>query len=127
MTILLVDDSSLFRDRFIQAISEFNGIRIVGIAESANAALKAIHDTKPDVVVLDIKLKEGSGIDVLKSMRERAKRPIIIFLTNHSQEPYRTMCMDLGASHFFHKSSEFDKAMSLLWKMSLNSGAEREE
>ena len=69
---------------------------------------------RPDAVVLDLHLREGNGIDVVRALREAGTLPTCIVLTNHSGLPYRKAALDAGAHHFFDKSTEIPLMLSLI-------------
>ncbi len=63
--VFIVDDSPLIRKRIIENLHAMGGFDVVGFAEAEEAAVAAIVETKPDVVITDIRLKEGNGIEVV--------------------------------------------------------------
>jgi DNA-binding NarL/FixJ family response regulator len=65
-------------------------------------------------VILDIRMPEGTGIDVLEGMRREKLTPITIVLTNFTFPQYRRKCLQLGARYFFDKSAEFAEAREAL-------------
>lgn len=68
----------------------------------------------PDVIILDIQLPDGTGIDILKYLATKEKRPLIIILTNFPNEHNKKYCFDWGADHFFDKSNEYEQVISVL-------------
>ena len=78
------------------------------------AAVDAILRLRPDVVVLDISMPGGGGFFVLERIRQQRPAPLVIMLTNFSQDAYRQKCLQLGAWHFFDKSTEFEKVLEVL-------------
>ena len=70
--------------------------------------------SSPDVVVLDLHLREGNGIDVIRALRQAGTDPTCIVLTNHSGLPYRKAALEAGAHHFFDKSTEIPLMLSLI-------------
>jgi DNA-binding NarL/FixJ family response regulator len=69
---------------------------------------------RPEVVILDIRMPEGSGIDVLKGMQGEKLTPITIVLTNFAFSQYRKKCLQLGARFFFDKSADFTQVSEVL-------------
>jgi len=114
MRVFVVDDSALLREQVIGLLSELVGIEIVGQAQYALEAFQAICELKPDVVILDIHLIGGSGIDVLRKIKRLDPAPIVIMLTNSTAQPYRTKCMRAGADFFLDKSSEFANVKAII-------------
>jgi DNA-binding NarL/FixJ family response regulator len=114
MTVLIVDDSEALVQRLTSRLSEVTGIEIVGYAANVPDAVQEIRKTKPDVVILDIRMPGGSGIDVLESLKSNQFQPIVIMLSNYSDPPYRRKCLQSGARFFFDKSAEFHKVAEVL-------------
>ena len=83
MKIMIVDDSKILRKRIIGLISDIPGIEISGEASGSIEAIKLLSDQEPDVMVLDIRMPNGSGIEVLKYMHAKTTSAIIIVLTNY--------------------------------------------
>ena len=113
MKVFLVEDAPLLRERLTALITSV-GARPVGHADSASDAIAGILATQPDVVVLDLSLKQGHGFDVLRAVREAAPAIAFYVLTNHPIESFRETAKRLGARAFFDKSSEFDKLRAVL-------------
>jgi DNA-binding NarL/FixJ family response regulator len=108
-TFLIVDDSAVIRRRLVSLLSEIEGVQLVGEAGDAIKGADLIRGLNPDVVILDIRMPDRSGIGLLESIQDRVDMPVIIVLTNYPYAAYRKRCMELGASHFFDKSTEFDE------------------
>ena len=70
----------------------------------------------PDVLVLDLHLKQGTGYEILLHLSRIAKRPIgkIIVLTNYASATHRRRAMALGADSFFDKSMQFEEMLDEL-------------
>src|SRR5437870_4061149 len=96
MKILVVDDSARLRRQLIGLLSKLNGIELIGQARCAQDAFNAIHELNPDVLTLDIQMTGGSGLDVLRKIKQENDAPCVIMLTNHSSPPYRKTCMEVG-------------------------------
>lgn len=92
-------------------------VEIVGEAGDAQEATNAILHNKPDVVLLDIHLLGGSGIDVLEAVKKVQPAPAVIVLTNYPYPQYRQKCIQAGADYFFVKSTEFGQVIPALVKL----------
>jgi len=114
MRVLIADDSEALVQRLVAALAELSGIEIVGQAGSVEDASQAVRDLKPDVLILDIRMPGGSGIDVLEGIKRDRVAPIVIVLTNYGYPQYRKKCLQSGARFFLDKSSEFDKVSEVL-------------
>jgi DNA-binding NarL/FixJ family response regulator len=115
--VFIVDDSAVLRERLITILSDLKGIEIIGQAKGPLEAQEAIPNLNPDVVILDIRMPGGNGIDVLENIKKGKSPPIVIMFTNYPYPQYRKKYMDAGADFFFDKSTEFDKIFEILKKL----------
>ena len=69
MNVVLVDDSLLVRERIANIISEIPGAKVIGEAGNSSEAIDVVRKTKPDVVILDIKMPGESGLQVLRKLK----------------------------------------------------------
>ncbi len=109
LRVYVVEDSPLLRERLADLFAPIAGLLTVGYAEGADEAIRGILESRPDAVVLDISLAQGSGIDVLRALQRQAPGIEVYILTNFANPQYRRLCARLGARGFFDKSSEFDQ------------------
>lgn len=114
MRVFVADDSAPVRERIVSLLEEIPGVEVVGQAEDALAARALVTALQPDVVILDINMPGGSGIEVLQDIKRLPRAPRVIMLTNYSQPQYRTRCLEAGADEFFDKSTEFEKIRGAL-------------
>ncbi len=114
MKLLIADDSMRFRQSLSILITEFLGITDIEQTGDVPGTIEAITAKKPDVVVLDIQMPGGSGIDVLKKVQKEDQRPVFIVFTNYVSRTFRKACMALGADFFFDKSFSQNELMAVL-------------
>jgi len=100
MKVFIADDSAAVVERWITMLSEIPQVEIIGQAQDAREAIKAIRQLNPDVVILDIRMPGGNGIDVLKDIKSNKPPPLVIVLTNYPYPQYRKKCMALGRNSF---------------------------
>ena len=114
--IYLVEDSSIIRDNLIDALHENAPIEVVGTAEDERSALSWLSDRSHacDLAIVDIFLKSGSGLGVLKAMGDMPEAPTRIVLSNHATPEIRVKCQQLGATKVFDKSNELDEMLGWL-------------
>ena len=112
--VFVVDDSAIVRERLITLLSEVPNVTITGEAEKARDAIFGIQKARPDIVVLDISMPGGSGIQVLETVKKERPCPMVIMLTNFDHPQYRQRCMQLGADHFLDKSSNFERVIDIV-------------
>jgi len=100
----------------LRELLQGNGATIVGHSDSAQNAAAEVRIVNPDVVVIDIALRQGNGFDVLKSLRDQppAKQPLRIVLTNYTLASYRNAAKRMGADYFFDKSNEIPELLRVI-------------
>lgn len=114
MRVLLVEDSEEVRRRLCSLLSEIPGARLAGEAARVLEAISLLHRCKPDLLILDLGLSDGSGLEVLEELPGPARPPCVIVLTNLTDAAYRDRCAQLGVSHFLSKSREIETLRKLL-------------
>ena len=106
--VFLADDSALIRTR-VAAMLGAPAMTIVGQAETPEASISGILATLPDVVVLDVQLEGGSGLQVLRAIRLAEPDIAFIVFSNNSGPAYRERYLREGAARFLDKTSEFEQ------------------
>lgn len=115
LRVLLVEDSPLIRERLAESLATPDQIEIAGQADTEQAAIALMSAAAWDVMVLDLQLKQGTGLGVLRALASR--RPpntTIIVLTNYAFPQYRAKSLALGADHFFDKAREYHRVREVL-------------
>jgi DNA-binding NarL/FixJ family response regulator len=112
--VFLVEDSAIVRERLLQMFAAIPGIRLAGHADTAADALEQISRTRPDFLVLDIKLRIGSGMTVLQRVKQQMPDIVVVMLTNYATPEFRQRCMQSGADYFLDKSNEFQRIPAIL-------------
>ena len=109
MKVYLVEDSPVLRDRLLESIAENDRLAVVGYADTEDGALAGITAAAPDAIILDVQLKRGSGINLLRRLAALGlgRMPKVIVLTNYAESEYRRRATAAGCDFFFDKSSEF--------------------
>ena len=105
--VFIVDDLPSMQERLRELISGIEGVEVVGQAQTVDEAIARILDASPDCVVLDYQLPDGTGVKVLRVVRQAAPSIAFIVLTNHATPQHRAACFAAGARYFFDKSTEF--------------------
>jgi DNA-binding NarL/FixJ family response regulator len=120
MRVFLADDSPLVIGRVKESIAGLQGVEIVGQAGDVPGAQKSIRELNPDVVILDVHMPGGRGIEVLQSIKKEKPATVVIVFTNSPE--YREKCINLGADFFLDKTTEFDKIPEILLGLSVVKG-----
>jgi DNA-binding NarL/FixJ family response regulator len=116
MKIVIADDSSLIRDRIGNILKSINHNSMLYQAENGIEALKIIREKTPDLAILDIRMPEMSGIEVLKKIRELKIKTRICILTNYPYPQYRKRCIEEGADYFLDKNIDFMQICDIISK-----------
>ena len=107
--VVLVEDNTTIRETLVPALQELAGARVVAMADGAQEALATLRQVPWDVLVLDMFLREGTGLEVLAQLPgELAGRKVYV-LTNYATADLREACVCLGADAVFDKSTELDE------------------
>ncbi|MCW5592964.1 MAG: response regulator transcription factor [Burkholderiales bacterium] len=114
MDLFIVEDSIPVRDRLVRTLEGLEGLDIVGTAEDVTAAIAGLEDNHPDALILDLQLPSGSGLQVLRAVREKLPAMRVIVMTNFAAEPYRKAALAAGAEVFLDKSAEFARVRDIL-------------
>ena len=118
LNVVIADDSLLVRERLVTMLGELAGVEVVDQVENgAEVILRAIEKFQPDVVILDIHMPEGNGLEVLRTIKQDGVGPVVIILTNYPYPGYRQKCLQAGADFFLDKSAEFDQIPVVLKRL----------
>ena len=123
LRILLVEDSPLLRSRLESMISQYGAFKVTGLAAAELEAVEKLETVPYDAIVVDVELRPGSGIGVIREARARNPESSngghvwIIVLTNYDLPTVRERCMTAGADYFLDKMREIDQLMPILMKI----------
>jgi DNA-binding NarL/FixJ family response regulator len=117
LTVFLAEDSLPIRLR-VAAMLGGRAIQVVGEAGTPQASIDGILAARPDVVVLDVQLEGGSGLQVLAAVRAASPGIGFVVFSNNSGPAYRRRFLAAGADRFLDKSTEFDQLVGAVEKAS---------
>ena len=101
--IFLVDDHPLVRESLTSLIDQQVDMKVCGEAEDCAGALRMIASSRPDIAVMDISLKESSGLELIKQVKQRMPSLGIIVLSMHDERLYAERCVRAGARGYVMK------------------------
>jgi len=106
----IVEDNVTIRENLVGALEELACVKAMGWAEAENEARAWLsnNDDRWDLVVIDLFLKQGSGLGVLEACSGRRSGQRVVVLSNYATTDMRRRCMQLGADAVFDKSNEID-------------------
>lgn len=114
MKVLIADDSPVIVERLVRLLAEIRCIERLDQADTVASASEAVCRIRPDVLILDMQMPGGSGLDVLKVVNQNQISCAVIVLTNFAYPQYRKRCLQNGAQFFLDKSTEFEKVSEVL-------------
>ena len=120
LQVMLVEDSHIISDLISENLSHIPNLKLLGIAETESEALAMLHAQPCDVLILDIQLRQGNGINLLRVLSSDSAyaRTVKIVLSNHVSGTYRRICEQYGVQFFFDKTSEFPQLQQVLARFS---------
>jgi DNA-binding NarL/FixJ family response regulator len=106
----IVEDSPVIRESLIATLEELVPVKVIGTAEDESTAVQWLTapQNHADLVIVDIFLKAGSGLGVLRSAHAMPARRNLVVLSNYATADMRRKCLELGADRVFDKSNEID-------------------
>ncbi|HVZ43708.1 MAG TPA: response regulator transcription factor [Ramlibacter sp.] len=106
--VFLAEDSAPIRQR-LGAMLTAAAMDVVGEGDTPERCISGIRETRPDVVVLDVQLEGGTGLEVLRAIRGEQPTVAFVVLSNNSAPAYRKRYLAEGASRFLDKATEFEQ------------------
>ena len=110
----VVEDSPVIRESLIATLEDLAPIDVVGTAEDEATAVHWLTQAENhfDLVIVDIFLKSGSGMGVLKAIYSLPQRHNVAVLSNYATSDIKRKCLELGADRVFDKSNEIDELVT---------------
>lgn len=106
----IVEDNATIRENLIGTLEELAEVQAVGIAETEDEGKEWLtsHASQWDLAIVDLFLRQGSGLGVLAACRDRASEQKMVVLSNYATPDVRMRCAQLGVDAVFDKSNEID-------------------
>ena len=127
MKVVIVDDSVEIRERLTAMLREIPGVEIAGQATTVAEAVSAARLLKPEVMILDLRLPDGNGLDVLRLVQHEHVQIRVIVLTNYAYPQYENRVMAAGAYAFLNKARDFNRVADWVRSLIPGSGAKAEK
>ena len=123
----IVEDNPTIRENLIATLVELANIDPVGTADSENEAKAWLNDNPAqwDLAIVDLFLKQGSGLGVLGACRGRSPGQKVVVLSNYATVDIRQRCVQLGVDAVFDKSNEIDALIDFCIKQSSAAASQR--
>jgi DNA-binding NarL/FixJ family response regulator len=112
--VLIVDDHPAVREALALRIGRQPDLEVCGEAADTGEALRLLADARPDVAVVDITLKAGNGIDLIKRVRDRDDRVRVLVWSMHSEALYAERALRAGALGYVNKDQATDRIVEAI-------------
>jgi len=127
LRVLLAEDSALLAARLTELIRHLPDVELIGTVDCEADALSRVAASTPDVLILDLHLRSGSGFGVLRALTAfgaARRRPKIVILTNFGLPEYRREAEAFGVEAFLDKSRDYFRLPSLLTDFARDRGSQ---
>lgn len=114
MKILLVDDHVIFREGVAGLLRGQPGIKVAGIASTVSQAIELAQTQKPDLILMDYILPDGSGLDAVQEILAQQPEIKIVFLSVHEDDEHLFSALSSGAIGYLPKSISFQELLAFL-------------
>ncbi len=114
MKVIIADDHRIVREGIATLLASESGIELVGEASTGDQLLELLETTEVDVVLLDMRMPDKGGLEVLEELRDRERVPRFIVLSMHDDTSYVKRAIELGASAYLLKSVGKDELIRAL-------------
>jgi len=122
LKVFLVEDSAVIRHRLDRMLAGIPGLEVAGTAPRLEGLLETLAAVQPDVVLLDVRLPDGLGLDVVTAIRQLEIAPHIFIVTSHGEPPYRMRAEALQVDGFFDKADELEALCHALGDLAASQG-----
>lgn len=116
MNVFIVEDAVIMLENLRSMLSDISGITVIGQASDGADAIERIDALLPDLVIIDISLRNGAGIGMLESLKKYHPGIKVMILTGCTDEFYFDRCKRAGADYFFDKTFQLTRVRTALWQ-----------
>ena len=114
MKLLVVEDAAQVQRRLQELLYELSKVEVVGLANSAATAILLLKAHRPETVIVDLHLSDGSGLDVIKAVKEAAPETQIVVLAKEEETESRAEALACGADYFFDQGEKVERVQGLV-------------
>lgn len=110
----MVEDSDIVRTRLVAMLAETRGVEVAGEAANVADALTLLPAGRPDAVLVDLRLPDGDGFDVIRAAKALTPAPVVVVLTSYAYPQLQARGLAAGADWFLDKTTEFLRVPEIL-------------
>lgn len=123
--LFLVEDSMVLRELLLESIADIPGISVNGFSDAEDDAFEKMSAAPCDIVIVDIQLKQGNGISLLRRLAAQPSKSTLIniILSNNVGTAYRRVVDEFEVCFFFDKTTEYSQLQPLLVKLGAGNDA----
>lgn len=111
---MLVDGETIVREMLAKRLSEDDNLQVVSAVGSISEANAALKEVSPDIIILEVNLRDGSGISWVRDLKTSHPKIKIVFLTLDPSERTALMAIGIGADGYFLKLNSLDKLLYII-------------
>ncbi|MBI4998452.1 MAG: response regulator transcription factor [Rhodocyclales bacterium] len=115
LKVVLIEDSLLLCQALGAELGELSGVQVVGQAEDERSAIKLLQRQQPHLAIVDLQLRAGSGLGVLRALRrdpEQFGSPRAVVFSSHGEPSIREHCFAFGVDRFFDKATQVGELLA---------------
>lgn len=119
INIAIVDDDTMVANLLIDFFERNSNIKTLYTVNSGNSFLEKLdnHSTMPEVIVLDLRMKNGTGLEVLEQLSKRSIKPKVIVMSSHYDASYMGQMLKLGCDAFLPKEIDPEELIEIIYKV----------
>jgi DNA-binding NarL/FixJ family response regulator len=117
----VVEDSEIVRTRLVAMLVETRGVELAGEAANVAEALTRLPAGRPDAVLVDLRLPDGDGFEVIRAAKALTPAPVVVVLTSYAYPQLEARGLAAGADWFLDKSTEFLRVPEILTSLTRTS------
>lgn len=126
LRVLIVDDHDKVRRELSAALGREGGFEIVGVAATARQALEQVISSRPELILLDVKMDDGQGVETCRRIAALAPMACIAVLTSYADAVERDSVLSAGASAYLLKDIGAKQLVHAIWALGVARVAARE-
>jgi DNA-binding NarL/FixJ family response regulator len=127
LSILIVEDSTVIRQRLRSLLRESASVGLIAQAETEAEALAYLGRLTPDMAIIDLRLRSGSGLGVVRYLKSHVPACLVVVLTSAPLAEIQEACLHAGADHVLRKSKDFERLLEFLESLESQKSAARSE